>query len=281
MKLTILAKPYSFLAMAACGLILVACSGQSLTPTGTPTPTSTETSTATIIWFPSTDTPTAAPTQAGTPTEDYHPGVGDLVFSDSFDQPDVWNTASSDQASAMVTRNRLVLSITAPGPLSIASLRNQPAVVDFYAEAQANISLCSNKDQYGMLFRGAGSGNYYRFVVNCNGQERVERVRGGVVYPLLDWQSSYDAPLGAPGQVKMGVWAAGREMRLFLNDHYQFSVSDPVFSAGTIGFFIYANGKSPVTVSFSDLSVYSVTYIPPPPTLLPSRTPVTAGTAKP
>ena len=143
----------------------------------------------------------------------------------------------------MVTRNRLVLSITEPGPLSIASLRSQPAVGDFYAEATADISLCSGKDQYGMLFRASGSGDYYRFVLNCNGQVRLERVRGGVAYPLLDWFSSNDAPLGAPAQVKLGVWAVGREMRLFLNDHYQFSVVDPVFSTGTIGFFIYANGN--------------------------------------
>ena len=56
-------------------------------------------------------------------------------------------------------------------------------------------------------------------------------MRGGVAYPLLDWLSSNDAPIGAPAQVKLGVWAVGREMRFFLNDHYQFSVLDPVFSS--------------------------------------------------
>jgi hypothetical protein len=261
--------------------MLAACSGPVFTPTLTPTAPSSATPTATIIWFPPTDTPTALPVQPATPTADYRPGVGDLLFSDSFDDPAFWNTASSADASAMLTNSRLVLSITKPGPLSIASLRNQPSAGDFYADATANISLCSGNDQYGMLYRAGGNGNYYRFVLNCNGQERLERVRGGVTYPLLGWLSSNDAAIGAPAQIKLGVWAVGREMRLFLNDIYQFSMDDPVFSAGTFGFFAYANGKSPVTISFSDLSVYSVSYILPTPSPLPSGTPLPGATRKP
>jgi hypothetical protein len=273
MKLTNLVKPNVLMLLAAGGFGLAACSAQIVTPTATTVPVATASATATIDWFPSTSTPSALPSQPAIPTEDFLPGVGDLVFSDTFEQPAFWENSSSAQASAMVTRNRLVLSITAPGPISIASLRNEPAVGDFYAEATAELSLCSGKDQYGMLFRASSSADFYRFVVNCNSQVRIERVRGGVAYPLLDWLSSSDAAPGAPAQVKLGVWAVGREMRVFLNDRFQVSVVDPVFSAGTVGFFIYANGTSPVTISFSDLSVYSVSYILPPPTLLPSLTP--------
>jgi hypothetical protein len=196
-----------------------------------------------------------------------------MIFSDSFTQPLVWDTASTAQASAVVARNRLLLSIIGPGPLRIVSMRSQPILGDFYAEASVDISLCSGADQYGMIFRATSRNDYYRFVVNCNGQARLERLRGGETYPLLDWLSSGDAPFGAPAHVKMGVWVVGREMRVFLNDHFQFSQTDPVFSNGTLGFFIYAGGQTPVTVSFSDLSVYSVFYISPAPSLTPSITP--------
>ena len=159
-------------------------------------------------------------------------------------------------------------------------MRNQPVVGDFYAQAMVDISLCSGKDQYGMVLRAASGSNYYRFTVNCSGQLRLERVLDGIAYPLSDWLSSGDAPSGAPAQCKLGVWAVGREMRVFLNDQYQFSLLDPVFSTGTLGFFIFASGQNPVTVSFSDLSVYSVFYTSPTPsltpslTLTPSRTPI-------
>jgi len=110
------------------------------------------------------------PAQPASPTQDARPGTGDLLFSDSFDQPAIWNTASSAQASALLSNNRLVLSINEPGPLYITSLRSQPVAGNFYAEATAILSLCSGNDQYGMLFRAGGSVDYYRFVLNCNGR---------------------------------------------------------------------------------------------------------------
>jgi hypothetical protein len=281
MKLTILAKRILYLSLAACGLVLAACTGPIALPTETATPFSTETPTPTIIWFPPTNTPTIFPTQPATPTQEYHPGVGSLIFSDPFDQPELWNTANTESASAAVTRNQLVLSISGLGPLSIASLRSQPETGDFYAEAMVDISLCSGKDQYGMLFRASGSADYYRFAINCSGGLRLERLRAGETYPLNDWLASGDAPFGAPAQVKIGVWAVGREMRVFLNDHYQVSVLDPVFSSGTIGFFIFASGQNPVTISFSNLSVYSVFYVPPTPTPVPSWTPIPGSTSNP
>ena len=259
--------------LAVCGMMLAACSGPVLTPTVTPTAAATETPTDTIVWFPPTATPTALPVQPPTPTQDERPGMGALLFSDPFNEAAAWNTASSAQASVLLANNRLVLSINGAGPLSITSLRDQPSAGDFYAEATANLSLCSSKDQYGMLFRATGNRDFYRFVLNCDGQERLERVRGGVAYSVQDWLASSQIPRAAPAQVKLGVWAVGREMRLFVNDQFQFSLVDPVFPAGTIGFFAFASGKSPVTISFSDLSVYSVSYILPTPTPVPSWTP--------
>ena len=281
MKLIYPAKERSILGLAVCIVILAACSVQPLPSTETSAPLPSDTPTPTIDWFPVTDTPTLIPILAKAPTQDYRPGVGDQIFSDSFDQPAMWNTASSDQASATVARNRLILSINGPGPLSILTLRSQPVVGDFYAEATVDISLCSGKDQYGMLMRAAPGGNYYRLVVNCNGQVRLERVRAGETYPLLDWVASGDAPLGAPEQVKLGAWAVGREIRVFLNDQYQFTASDPVFPSGTIGFFAYANGTTPVTVSFSELSVSSVSYILPTVSPMPSWTPNSGDTPTP
>jgi hypothetical protein len=198
--------------------------------------------------------------------------MGDKLFSDSFDQPELWDTPTSNSSSASVTRNRLVLSITGQGPLSILSLRNQLMVGNFYAEAAATVSLCRDKDQYGMVFRAAGE-DYYRFAINCNGQVRLERGHSGSVFPLLDWQPSGDAPSGAPAQIKMGIWTMGSEMRFYLDDRYQFTFRDPILHSGTLGFFAYANGTTPVAVSFSDMNVYSVFYVSPTPTLTPSRTP--------
>ena len=52
-------------------------------------------------------------------------------------------------------------------------------------------------------------------------------------------------------------------MRLFLNGRYQFSVTDRASASGAFGVFVRSNGDTPVTITFSDLQVSAVTYIPP------------------
>jgi hypothetical protein len=78
---------------------------------------------------------------------------------------------------------------------------------------------------------------------------------------------SGDVPPGAPGLVRIGVWAVGRELRLFLNGRFQFSINDPSFPIGTLGVFVRSAGETPVVVSFSDLVIQEVNYI------LPTATP--------
>jgi hypothetical protein len=263
-------------------VFLTACSG--LFPMPPPTSTlesATETPSLTTVWFPPTDTPTTFTTPTILPTSDQLPGLGDLLFFDSFNQPDLWNISESTWASASITRNRLILSISGQGPVSIASLRSQPSMGDFYAEAAASLSLCGSKDQFGMLFRASPGENYYRFTVRCDGQARLERRLSGSSSPLLDWQPSSDAPIAAPEELKLGIWAVGSEMRFFLNDHLQFTVRDPVLHSGTLGFFAAAGGSSPITVSFSILKVYSVHYSSPTPTTTPSHTSTPSRTPTP
>jgi len=267
MKLTIICRGMLLL------VFLTACSGLFPAPTLTATPVSaTETPTPTILWFPPTYTPTIFPTETILSTPEQRPGLGELLFTDSFDNPDLWSTSVASWASATVTRNLLILSISGPGPISIASLRSQPTLGDFYADATVTLFLCDPTDQFGMIFHAAPGDNHYRFVVRCDGQARLERSLSGSRSPLLDWQPSGDAPSAVPAEVKLGVWADGSEMRFFLNDNYQFTAHDPLLPTGTLGFFAYASGATPITASFSDLSVYSVSYVSPTPSLTPSMT---------
>jgi hypothetical protein len=193
-----------------------------------------------------------------------NPGVGRAILSDDFSDDSVWDTASSENASATIGHNRLIL-VAKPG-YYLSSMRRKMPLSDFYAEITAQPSLCRGEDNYGMIVRGVGS-SFYRFVLACNGQIRAERINGGTRLPIQEPVLSGDAP-GAPGEVRIGVWAVGSEMRLFLNERYQFSISDPSFPTGAIGVYVRSTGDTPVTVIFSDLEVYDVNYT------LPTRTPI-------
>jgi hypothetical protein len=147
------------------------------------------------------------------------------------------------------------------------SLRQDLILGNYYVEITARPSLCRGEDDYGLLVR-ASAAAYYRFALSCNGTAHVERVSVGTRHILHEPVASGDVPPGAPGEVRIGVWAVETEMRLFLNGRYQFSVTDANYASGTIGFFANSAGDTPVTVTFTDLTVRSVTYVP------PTRTPV-------
>jgi hypothetical protein len=91
----------------------------------------------------------------------------------------------------------------------------------------------------------------------------AERIKSSVRLLMLPPTPSGDAPRGAPGEVKIGVWAVGNEMRLFLNGRYQFSIIDPSSPVGAFGVFTHGAEDTSASVTFSDLDVYDVNYIPP------------------
>jgi hypothetical protein len=193
-----------------------------------------------------------------------NPGIGALILKDDFSDFASWDTAVSDQGSAAISRNRL--TIVVQSGIYLASMRHELAVGNFYAEITAHTNLCRAEDNYGLIVRAAGN-SFYRFALACNGTVFVERIKSGTRLTIFESVPSGDAPLGAPGQVKIGIWAVNAEMRLFLNDRFQFSINDRSFPNGGFGVYARSVGDTPVTVTFSDLIVYDVNYT------APTRTP--------
>lgn len=227
-------------------------------PTATATP---PTSTPTVDWFPASQTPTAPAFATQAPTPELKTGVGQVVLADDFSSAKPWNPGVSEDASVLLGQGQLTIAAQ-PG-VNAYRLRQGPVLTDFYAEITARPSLCRGNDEYGLLFRAPTNVAYYAFALTCNGTSHAERVRLGRPYPLHDPVASADVPLGVPGEARLGVWVGGSEMRFFLNGHYQFSVTDPTLKSGAVGVFARSVGTTPVTVTFSDLEVSSVIYIPP------------------
>ena len=247
--------------VAFCELVLVACSSQVvITPSSESLPaTSTDLQTPTIDWFPPTATQTPRPAPTQPPTPDWSPGIGEVIATDDFRDTSTWNTAVSDSGSAIIERKQLTIAVN-PG-VYLHSLQQNLVLGDFYAVLTARPSLCRGADSYGMLVR-ANAASYYRFSLYCNGTASVERISRFERHVLHEPVSSGDVPPGAPGEVRIGVWAYGSELRFFLNDRYQFSIEDNNLFSGTIGAFAFSSGDTPVTVRFSDLVVRAVEYIP-------------------
>jgi hypothetical protein len=241
--------------------LLASCLTLNPTPAPEPAaPSQTPPPTQTIVWFPPSATPTliAIPTYTGTP--EMKPGIGTLIFADDFTDSSLWDTVDSLQASVTVKDNRLTLAVESG--TSVSTLRRDATLTDFYAEITAHIGLCRGNDVYGLLLRSTGK-SFYRYSLSCNGLIQAERIKDSVRLLLLEPIASGDAPPGPPGEVKIGIWAVGGEMRFFLNDRFQFTLIEKTIPGGAFGVFVRSNGDTPVTIAFSDLKVYEVEYTAP------------------
>ena len=255
---------HSLLAMT---LLITSCTAlDSLNATPVEVPaTETALPTATIDWFPPTATSTLGVVATNPPTPQMRPGLGTQILTDDFSDPLLWDIAASDEASAAIENNSLILA--AQSGVHMLSFRHGTVLEDFYAEITARPNLCRASDDYGILVR-ASSATYYRFALSCNGTVRADRMSGGTKLNLQAPLASGDVPPGAPGEVRIGLWAVGREMRLFLNGRFQFTITEPSYPSGTIGVFVNSAGDTATVISFSDLVIQSVDYA------LPTRTPL-------
>jgi hypothetical protein len=224
------------------------------TPTPTATATITPTGTATIVWFPPTATPTPFPTLEMTPTLDLQPVLGDVIFEDTFTDTELWSTTRSAVGSVAYGKSELTLAVSQPKG-TLISLRKTPELRDFYLEMDAQPSLCRGADMYGLLLRAASGQDFYRLMINCSGQLRMERVKDGRFVVIQDWTASGQFMPGGMLRARIGVSAQGKEFHIFINDVLQFSFQDPVFERGALGVFARSAGETPLTVSFSDLVV--------------------------
>jgi hypothetical protein len=232
---------------------------QTLTPIVEATQPLADTPTATIVWFPPTNTPTPFPTREVQPTPDMHPEVGPVLYEDAFEDETLWSLPARPDGRASFFGGELTLAMQpSPSRVQLVSLRQEPALTNFYAEITAKTSMCRDLDEYGFLIRATSSQDYFRFSLSCNGQARVERLLGGQASSPQPWVYAAGVPPGAPGITRLGVWAKGREMRFFINDEYLFTVSDPSLPSGTLGVFARSTGENALTVHFSDLVVYSL-----------------------
>lgn len=253
-----------------CSASLAACAfaGGGSAETPIPPSPSTPTATPTPVWFPVTPTSTLRPLDLPpTPTLAPLEGLGPVLLKDDFTPSSQWNTFQNDAGSVQFGKNELTLAVNQP-KASLVSLREQPVLENYYLEITATPSLCQGGDQFGVMFRVVSSRDFYRLVVTCGAQLRLEKVQNAAGTILQDWTFSPQLTPDAPNGMRLGILAAGSQLRIYINQVLQFEARDPAFAAGGLGVFARSQGQHVETVNYSDMLVHFVS-----PAVLPSRTP--------
>ncbi len=248
--------------LSACAPASGSLGGLVETPIFSATAPPAATATPTVDWFPPTSTPTAAPTQPVTPTPDLRPGIGPALLADAIaSQP--WSTGKSTLGAVTRSGSELTLAVSAP-KATLTSFLDTPQLGDVYLEVSVDPSLCRGGDSFGLLLRSAGASSFYRWAVTCDGKQTLERVQNGSFLAL----QPVTPRIGPPSPTRLAAYLSGRTLRFFIDDVYQFSISDTLYPSGRLGVFARSAADTPVTVTFSSLSIYSLS-----PSLTPSPSP--------
>ena len=239
-------------------VLLTACQPLTLaTSTVTATPLPSPTATITQVWFPPTATPTLAATPLP-PTATPQPptGLGAILLQDDFSAHKYWQTGRMDAGNIAYGNQELTLAI-AQAKGSLLSLRDQAVLTDFYLQITITPSLCQASDIYGVLFRANGT-DFYRLLLNCAGQMRLERLLNGQGTLLQDWTYSSLLTSGMLGPHRFGIWAVGKNLRFYIDNTFQFGSTDAQLVIGAIGVYARSMNDTAETITFSDLVVNQV-----------------------
>ena len=253
--------------LLAVGLILSGCvmvriesieTPEEVIPTATEVPTFTPVPTNTIVWFPPTATPRPLNTPTAFPTVDQLPALGGTLLSDDFSSDSGWQTYRSEMGNAVISNNEMTLSLQKTAN-TIASYSTLPQLGDYYLSLNVSLSLCTDpSDWYGVAFRVNDSGNTYRWLFNCLGETRVDRLYKGRAYLISDWDINGQIKPSAPQKFRIGIAASGSELRFYVNDVLLKTEEDTIFAAGGYGLLASSAGSGLLTVSFSDFRLTSI-----------------------
>ncbi|MEE4195314.1 MAG: hypothetical protein V2J07_08965 [Anaerolineae bacterium] len=204
-------------------------------PTATPEPSATPEPTMTP-----TQEPTATITVTSTPEdEDPLSWLGSPSWTGDFAGGDDegFYTGDDDQTTIEAVNDALTMThhLTTVGWHTWSM--NYREITNFYYEADINVKACSGVDEYGLVFRGPDYSSGYFFALRCNGEYSL-RGYDGEYTTILYWQYSDAINAGANQSNRVGVWAEGNTIRLYINGKLIKQVTDDTFGGGHFGFLI-------------------------------------------
>lgn len=230
------------------------------TPTATVSPTmedlpltstTTATSTFTLVPGDETSTPTLTVSPTPTPTlseEDPALTLGDPDWTDTMDDGDNWPTGFNEYTTIVFEDG--FLKLTANKDVDGWRL-SWPFLDNFYLEAEMQSPACESMDHFGLMFRvpaNANANKGYLFGITCDGQYSLRRWDGQTMHRPVPWTEEEAINIGEGAHNKLGVWADGSTLALFINGQKVDEIQDDAYMEGSFGIFVGGNPTEDLTV---------------------------------
>lgn len=132
---------------------------------------------------------------------------------------------------------------------------------NIYIEAKFDISTCSGKDQYGVVFRAPNmqDGYAYFYGLTCDGGYNLRKWDSSGLSVLLENTPGDSINTGSDKTNVLGVWVKDDRIRLYANGQFLKEISDASLSNdGHYGLFINARETAGFTIKLDEISYWVI-----------------------
>jgi hypothetical protein len=197
-------------------------------------------------------------TACGQPSADPTTPGRDILFSEDFTAGEAngWQTESDDLGYTAVVNEQMVIELNAPNVLQYVTLE-EPLFDDFTLEVDVTQLAGPTEGSYGVLFRMAGPGQFYRFDLTGNGLYIIERRNGDGTWARLvdDWIPSPAIHQGLNATNRLRVSAVGSSLFFYINDQLVQQLIDQTHLSGQLALDAGTFGQPGLQVAFDNLVV--------------------------
>jgi hypothetical protein len=198
-------------------------------------------------------------TPTSTPDADPRSQLGSSAWGAVFDDgTQTWYQFDNDVAKSEVRDGKLVLTAKKNNSFDSWTM-SYPPMSDFYLEVGFNPrDFCEGKDRYGILFRAPDNTQGYLYNVACDGSFQLRTWNGEQFTDLINWRVDEHIATGAELNQRLGVWAEGDQISLYVNGFQVGEVRDSAFDQGTFGVNIAAAETAGLTVDVIEAKAWEL-----------------------
>jgi hypothetical protein len=210
--------------------------------------------------------PPPLPTEGPTPTPiagDPADILGKPFFLDTFDTDENWNTYNNDCYQSSISGGTFNMNAKGkPGFETITCWEaTWPRVSNIYLEVEAaSPESCSDRDRWGLFFRGPDTQRGYVYLLTCQGEFVMGNIDGQNVQIIQPFSTSGAINEG-PGQTnRIGVVANGSNFSLYVNGVRLADVNDSAYTSNgvRIGLAIGSTNTENMTVKFDNFAFWDL-----------------------
>lgn len=183
--------------------------------------------------------------------------LGTPDWTDSFSSAASWFLVDNDIARFSVNEGKLRMRAKVSGQPEQWGIANRPAMDDYYLEGVFTTgSACAGLDRYGMLIRAPNPNAGYVFNISCNGQFRIYEWDGSKYNELKGWTTSTAIKTGPEQTNRVGVWAEGDTLKLYVNDIVIAELDVDIHDAGQFGLLVGSTNTTNFDVFVDEISYW-------------------------